>query len=277
MSTVLIVSLFFLNALLMPLVVELVKERAPGLALWVMTLAVRLLPRAHRDRYRQEWAAELEEMERQNVSQLVSSLRILLSAPAMGWVLHFRNREVQINWMSEFLKELSESGIVEYDGEDTDWILGLTMRSKRTIDATSWSTVDVGGGKSFDGGLWSSGFGQRYFELQREAISRGVAIRRVFIIDWPERATDVDFLRLCRQHNDLGIHVRVLERSKVLDVSLSDFIVFDGVLSYEVAPTSLIESSTSPEIVKTHLVLQEDRVKNRIHRFDDLWSTASEV
>lgn len=54
MSTVLIALLFLLNALLMPLVVELVKERAPGLALRVMTLAVRLLPRAHRDRYRQE-------------------------------------------------------------------------------------------------------------------------------------------------------------------------------------------------------------------------------
>lgn len=177
-------------------------------------------------------------MERQNVSQLVSSLRILLSAPSMGWVLRFRNREatelfqaveasalqtdtviqlvrhctkiapaspplfyefvqLQINRMSEFLKEFSGGGIVECDGEDGDWILGLTMRSKCTIDATSLSTVD-GGGKGFDGGLWTSDLGCRYIELQREAISRGVVIRRVFIIDRPEQATDADFLRLCQ-------------------------------------------------------------------------------
>jgi len=94
MSTVLIVLLFLLNALFMPLAVELVKERASGLALGAIRLAVRLLPRAHRDRYRQEWTAELDEMERQNVSQLVSSLRILLGAPSMGGVLRVRDRRL---------------------------------------------------------------------------------------------------------------------------------------------------------------------------------------
>jgi hypothetical protein len=92
MSTVLIVLLFLLNTLLMPLVVELIKERAVGLAQRVIRFAVRLLPRAHRDRYSEEWTAELDEMERQNVSQLVSSLWILLSAPSMGRVLRVQDR-----------------------------------------------------------------------------------------------------------------------------------------------------------------------------------------
>jgi hypothetical protein len=136
------------------------------------------------------------------------------------------------------------------------------------------STVDIGGECS-DGGLWTSDYGRRYYELQREAISRGVAIRRIFIIDQPELATDADFLRICQQHNDLGIQVRVL--SKVLDVSLFDFVLFDGVLSYEVTPASLIESGTMPTMVKTHLVLQADRVENRLRQFEVLWSTASEM
>jgi hypothetical protein len=92
MSTVTIALLFLLNTLLMPLVVEVIKERAVGLAQRVIRLAVRLLPRAHRDRYREEWTAELDEMERQHVSQLVSSLRILLGAPSMGRVLRVQDR-----------------------------------------------------------------------------------------------------------------------------------------------------------------------------------------
>ncbi|MGH3694961.1 MAG: hypothetical protein ACRDRX_13415 [Pseudonocardiaceae bacterium] len=89
MNTVLIALPFLVNALFMPLVVELVKERASGLALRVIRLAVRLLPSAYRDRYRAEWTAELDEMERQKISQLVSSLRILLGTPSVGRVLNF--------------------------------------------------------------------------------------------------------------------------------------------------------------------------------------------
>jgi hypothetical protein len=92
MSTVTIALLFLLNAIVMPLVVELIKERAVGVARRVIRLAVWLLPRAHRDRYREEWTAELDEMERQNVSQLVSSLWILLGAPSMGRVLRVQDR-----------------------------------------------------------------------------------------------------------------------------------------------------------------------------------------
>jgi hypothetical protein len=41
--------------------------------------------------------------------------------------------------MFDYLEEPSDGGVVdvEYDGDDCDWILGLTMRAKHTIDATS--------------------------------------------------------------------------------------------------------------------------------------------
>lgn len=106
MSTVLIVFLFLLNALIMPLVVELVKERASGLALRMIRLAVLLLPYAYRDRYRAEWTAELDEMDRQNISQLISSLRILLGAPSVGRVLRVRDRRQLL--MKDSHKQLTE-------------------------------------------------------------------------------------------------------------------------------------------------------------------------
>ncbi|MGH4008997.1 MAG: hypothetical protein ACRDTH_12725 [Pseudonocardiaceae bacterium] len=220
-------------------------------------------------------AVEASALQTDAVIQLVRhSTQIAPASPP----LFYEFAQLQIDRMSEFLRELSGGGVVEYDGEDRDWMLGLTMRSKHTIDATSLSVVDAGGKGGFDGGLWTSDQGRRYLKLQREAISRGVAIRRVFITDRPEQSSEADFLRICRQHQNLGIQVRVLvDRSKILDASLFDFIVFDGVLSYEATPASPIEENMMPSIVKTHLILQPERVKERIQRFDDLWSSAQKL
>ncbi len=182
----------------------------------------------------------------------------------------------QINQTSQFLKELGEGGQVCYDGEDRDWMLGLTIQSRVTIDATSLSTVDAGG-KSYDGGLWTSDLGQRYLELQREAIRRGVIIRRVFILDDSRLTMESDFLRIYRRQQDLGIHTRVLDQSTIphdLKNALFDFIVFDGVISYEVTPASRVEGDIKPTIVKTNLALRPERVKERMQRFEELWDAA---
>lgn len=295
MSIVLIALLFLLNALLMPLVVELIKERAPGLALQVIRVAVLFLPRAYRDRYREEWTAELDEMERQNVSQLVSSLRILLGASSMGWVLYVwdrrqrlvaggrdlpplvhRFRQWQLNQISQFLKGLSDGIGVSYDGEDRDWLLGLTMQSRHTIDAISLSTAHADG-EGFDKGLWISDLGQRYLALQRDAMRRDVVIRRVFVIDQSGQANQDGLLRICRQQKELGICVRVVDQSAIPDAAKSptfDFIVFDGVISYEVSPAPHDMKSTT---YKTHLILQSERVEERMRQYENLWSTALEI
>jgi len=184
--------------------------------------------------------------------------------------------QLQITRMSQFLKELSEGGDVSYDGEDRDWILGLTIQSQQTLIATSLSTVDAGG-ESFDGGLWTSDFGLRYLELQREAVRRGVAVRRVFIVDRPEQTHDADLLRICRQQKDLGIQVRVLNRSDIPDALLFDFVVFDDAIGYEVTPASRVEVSMKPMIVNTHLIRQPERLEERTRRFEDLWASAREL
>lgn len=220
-------------------------------------------------------AVEASALQTDAVTQLVRhSTQIAPDSP----LLVYEFAQFQINQMSRFLKELGEGGEVSYDGEDRDWLLGLTMQCQNTIDATSLSNVDAGG-KSFDGGLWTSDLGQRYLEHQREAARRGVIIRRVFIIDRPEQTNEEEFLRICRQQKDLGIKVRVLNQSEISDSLknlLFDFVIFDSVISYQVTPGSRTEDNMKPTIVNTHLVLQSERVRERMRRFEDLWASANE-
>lgn len=191
--------------------------------------------------------------------------------------LVFRFAQDEIGRMSEFLKELSEGGNVTYEGEDRDWMLSLTRNAQSTIDATSLTTVDAGGRGFVDGGLWFSDLGQRYLEVQREAVMRGVRIRRVFIMDRTGLAEDDAFLTVCSIQRDIGIEVRVLDSSAIPDVrrsSLFDFILFDDAISYESTPASSIDGSVRPSIVNTKLELRPSRVKNRMQRFKDLWISA---
>jgi hypothetical protein len=190
--------------------------------------------------------------------------------------LIFRFAQDEIGRMSEFLKELSEGGNVSYEGEDRDWMLSLTRNSNSSIDATSLTTVDAGGRGFVDGGLWASDLGQRYLEVQRSAIVRGVRIRRVFIMDRPDLADDPGFVAVCKMQDEMGIEVRILDSLAIPEVrrsSLFDFILFDDSISYESTPASSIEGSVRPAIVNTRLELRAARVKNRIERFKDLWSS----
>jgi hypothetical protein len=104
------------------------------------------------------------------VTQLVRhATEIDGDSPAL--VLNFVQAE--ITRMSEFLKELADGGDVTYDGEDPNWLLGLTRSATSTIDATSLTTMDPHGKGFVDESFWDSDLGQRYLEAQREAITRG--------------------------------------------------------------------------------------------------------
>jgi hypothetical protein len=191
-----------------------------------------------------------------------------------------RFAQAEIGRVSEFLKELADGGNVTYDGEDRDWMLALTHSVDTSIDATSLSTVDTGGKGSVDAGLWTSDLGQRYLDAQRDALQRGVRIRRVFIMGQPDLAGDKGFLDVCHRQRDMGIQVRVLDSSSIPGTrrtSLFDFVLFDDVVSYEVTPASPVAGSTRPTIVNTRLELRRVRVRDRIQRFKDLWASAHEL
>ncbi|MFI5915455.1 phosphatidylserine/phosphatidylglycerophosphate/cardiolipin synthase family protein [Dactylosporangium sp. NPDC051541] len=188
--------------------------------------------------------------------------------------------QAEIGRTSEFLKELSEGSNVIYEGEDRDWMLALARNTRHSIDATSLTTVDARGTGFVDGGLWSSDLGQRYLEVQRDAIQRKVRVRRVFIMDRATLAGDPMFLEVCKLQTDLGIEVRVLDTSAIPGTrrsSLFDFILFDDTVSYETTPASSIDGSVRPAIVNTRLELRASRVRDRIDRFQDLWTHARNV
>jgi hypothetical protein len=192
--------------------------------------------------------------------------------------LVFDFAQAEIFRMSKFLKEVGTGEHVTYDGEDRDWLLGLARHSRTSIDATSLTTVDARGSDYAGGGLWTSDLGHRYLEIQREAIRRGVKVRRVFVLNRFEPSRYPNLSEICRMQRDLGIEVRIIaaqEISGLLRNSLFDFIIFDNVVSYETSPGSRLEETDgAARMLNTHLILGEDRVMERVRRFRDVWESA---
>jgi hypothetical protein len=182
----------------------------------------------------------------------------------------------EISRISTLLRELGEGNVI-YEGEDRDWLLGLTHNTERTLDALSLNVVDQGPSE-FDGGFWTTDAGQRYLEAQRDRIRSGVRIRRIFFVDSTERRGSEMFRRICKMHTEIGVQVRVLMPADLASpLGLFDFIVFDDVLSYEVTPAApQVGQITTHTFVHTLLVLETPRVKQRTERFKELWELASE-
>jgi hypothetical protein len=191
--------------------------------------------------------------------------------------LVFSFAQAEIGRLSELLRELSNGSDVVYEGEDRDWMLGLTRNAVSSIDAISLTTVDAG----TDGGLWMTDLGQRYLQYQQEAIKRGVTIRRIFVTDKPDLLAKKEFLDVCDMHRRMGIQVKVLDAADAPGTranTMFDFIVFDGVISYESTPASVTTNRLrQPIIINTRLVQQQSRVTDRIQRFHELWSSSREI
>jgi hypothetical protein len=189
-----------------------------------------------------------------------------------------RFAQAQVGRLSDVLKELGEGGILLYEGEDRDWLLTLVREVQSTIDATSVTTVDArGGGGYVDSGFWSTDLGLRYLAEQREAVGRGVRIRRLFIVEGEDGADDAGLAEICESQQAIGIDVRVL-RADAIPPTLRnftyDFILFDGVVGYETRPASLIEDRGQPTILQTRLDLRGGQVVTQLRRFEELWATA---
>jgi hypothetical protein len=181
----------------------------------------------------------------------------------------------EIARISTLLRELGEGNVI-YEGEDRDWLLGLTHNTRRSLDALSLNVVDQGPGE-FDGGFWTTDAGQRYLEAQRDRIRDGVTIRRIFFVDRSERLESEMFRRICKMHTEIGVQVRVLKPGALATpLGLFDFILFDDVVSYEVTPSApQVGEITTHTFVHTLLVLEPPRVKQRTDRFRELWEAAS--
>jgi hypothetical protein len=176
--------------------------------------------------------------------------------------------------MTNFLHGITNEHL-SYPGEDRNWLLSLAESATESIDAVSLPAVDAGG-EVFHGGFWDSDLGRRYLRLQHAAVRRGVRVRRVFVIERPELATDPDVLRTCREQATLGLDIRLLSSSSGMPKPMTsyDFILFDDQVSYEVTPGTPSEDGAVPMILQTQLVLTEKDVAERRATYVHLWESA---
>jgi hypothetical protein len=196
--------------------------------------------------------------------------RLTGSSPELALLL----ARSEIDRTALFIRELGE-GRATYDGEDQDWLITLTRQARQTIDATSTTAVD-GGGKNFDDGFWTTSLGQRYLGEQRDAVSRGVAIRRLFILNPPSLAKDPGFKKICTMQTEAHIEVRILDSSRIPErrvATLFDFILFDNAVSYEAMAATRLDLTVKPIVVATQLTtLQRQRhLEERTALFAELW------
>jgi hypothetical protein len=183
----------------------------------------------------------------------------------------------EIERVTSFMRQLPVGSQIAYEGEDRDWLLGLTREAESSIDAISLSTVDAGV-RGLDGGLWTSDLGIRYLEVQREAITRKVRIRRIFVFENADMALDEDFLRITGLQRDVGVEVRMLDHMLIphgMQSMIFDFIVFDGAVSYETTPaTAFAVGQTRPGLLRTRLAPMPDHVRELEDQFEQLWEAA---
>jgi hypothetical protein len=183
----------------------------------------------------------------------------------------------EVERVTSFVRQLPVGSEIAYEGEDRDWLLGLTREAESSIDAISLSTVDAGV-QGLDGGLWTSDLGLRYLEVQREAINRKVRIRRIFVIANEEWVPNDTFQRVTEMQRTVGIEVRMLDQQLIppwLQPQIFDFIVFDGTVSYETTSgTTLAVGDTRPGLLRTRLAPMSARVRDLQDQFEHLWEAA---
>jgi hypothetical protein len=218
-------------------------------------------------------AAQLKTHEMEQMTKLVrTSTKITSSATSL--VQEFAQAEIKR--LADSLTGLADASDLSYDGEDRDWLLGLTKVARESIQATSLSTVDAGGRSFTDGGLWRRDLGLQYLAAQQEAFKRDVRIQRLFIIDRHELSGEdlsQELNDVLRQHLKANVEVRKLTVAApdTLRVRLRDFIIFDKVLSYQSTPEAPF-GHRDPRMITTTLVTNPVRVKERRREFDDLWN-----
>jgi hypothetical protein len=179
-------------------------------------------------------SAELSSMMERSVfdtALLADFLETASSADGMVNPLLQRLARREIERVTSFVRQLPVDSEIAYDGEDRDWLLGLTREAESSINAISLSTVDAGV-RGLDGGLWTSDLGIRYLELQREAITRKVRIRRIFVFENADMALEEDFLTITETQRAAGVEVRMLDHMLIpagMQSMIFDFIVFGAV------------------------------------------------
>ncbi|KUN18616.1 hypothetical protein AQJ11_32950 [Streptomyces corchorusii] len=178
-----------------------------------------------------------------------------------------RGPDIMRRFAEELMRRLAvdmealRSGGVDCAGENHDWLLALTNCATDSIDSTSTLSL-------VDRDFWSSEPAGRYLQAQREAIARGVTVRRLFLV---ADSTDVDdeLRHISREQEELGIQTRVVVRNRLPQALrrglVDEFVVFDRATCYE------IEQDQRHVNTSTRVRSHENHVGLRTQRFAELW------
>ncbi|MFF4830350.1 hypothetical protein [Streptomyces sp. NPDC001315] len=155
------------------------------------------------------------------------------------------------------------SGTADLEGENNDLLIALTPCARRSIHATS-SFVDLA--------FWKTATAKQYLDVQREAIRRGVKVRRLFIVQLPEELDDLD--EILEEQRNAGIETGVLVLSQLpphIRVGETlDVVILDGQLYFE------IKTDVQQLNPNAKLDAREGNVNRRQARFDKLWDARLE-
>jgi len=189
--------------------------------------------------------------------------------------------DYEITRIADTMQSLSKSKEITYEGEDREWLLGLTRHSGESIVALSLINNDSET-DSLEIGFWTQDLGTRYLDAQQEALDThpDMTIRRIFIIDDTSLATDQKFLRATRLHSERGIHTRYLTVESVphhLRTAVSDFVIFDATVAYETVLATRTTASFKPITMTTRLIIDAIRVRRRFRDFELLWEIADDI
>ena len=204
---------------------------------------------------------------------------VTLSAQIPAGVSHLVRSlaQAQVDRIIVFLDQLSRGADITYDGEDRDWLLNLTQLAGSSVDATSRGSITPDGLSFIDEGFWDSELGLRYLEHQRDAVRRGVRVRRIFIVDGTANSQHSGLLQICQQQEQAGIQVRTLDASSVSAsrrMLMPDLVIFDEQVSYELTAGLRLDSNKAPYFIRTHLAIKPQLVQEQVQRFNDLWDIA---
>jgi hypothetical protein len=189
--------------------------------------------------------------------------------------LQLRFAEQQVEVLTNLFKGLKAER-ASHEGENPDWLLGLTQIASLSIDATSLTSFGKYQGYVDEGEFWSSELGRRYLIRQRMAIERNVRIRRLFVLT--DTTVDRDKLpELLEPHQKVGVEIRIIHLNQVDFLhNVADFIIFDQKISYEFQTSQAARENTIPMLETVALMVNPEHLQRRRRDFEALWAAADE-
>jgi hypothetical protein len=139
------------------------------------------------------------------------------------------------------------------------------------------TSFDKSRGYVDEGQFWGSDLGQRYLLSQRRAIERGVRVRRLFLVSEEELDTE-KISELIAPHQRINAETRILLSHRLpflFRSDLTDFVLFDQRVSYELHSASTLDDNDRPLIDNVALVVNSERVEKRRVRFEEMWASAA--